>query len=258
MIISARPHFDTEFKFTRLVQGLKNDVKFEIKNERPSRDFDKVINFQAQQLPLTPDMQTYLVRRLRRKQEPSGGATAESQTFLWLKLIIDTLRDDLYYHEANEGVIDGLVDNAPEDLNSLYEKLLEKNDKPQKRQRTRLLLHLILGAQRALTLRDQQIALYYAEKPDIQADNSALNLQEDEIFRRNIVALCGTLITTVDNGVFIFHQTLQEFLIVRDRGKRSQEHWQYSFHPDDSLMLWSKVCMQIFMSITIRLTILGE
>ena len=245
MIMSARPYFDTEFKFTRLVQDLRKDVNFEIRDERLSSDVDKVIDFQAQQLPLTLDMQTYLVSRLKQKQNSKSGATAESQTFLWLKLMFDTFRDDLDYHEANEGVIDKLVENAPEDLDSLYEKLLDKNDKPEKRQRTRLLFHLILGAGRAVRLRELQVALHYAEKPDIHHDVLDPNLPEDETFRRKIVALCGTLITTVDNDVFIFHETLKKFLQVHGSDKPSRDQWQHSFHSVDTLILWTKVCGQL-------------
>ena len=257
MIISARPYFDREFKFSRLLEGLISDVCVEIMDERPSSELGRIMEIEVDKLDLSPESRRYLLRHLKRKQEIAARQSSHSPTFLWLKLIFDNLRDDLAYQGAGESTIDRLVEDIPEDLNSQYEKLLERNKNSYDRQITRLLLHLILGSTTPLTLRQLQVGLALAQISVTDKKKVTLTLQEDSIFRRRVVPLCGALITTVNTTVYFFHQTVGEFLRSHENPpelnqrytqlqSQSNGTWNHSFFLPDSNLLWVNVLLQIF------------
>jgi WD40 repeat protein len=155
-------------------------------------DIQRFIVNNADKLPVEPEHRPQLIEKLVNK---SDGA------FLWIELAFEELRKVF-----SEEEIDEVLDQVPEGMESLYNRILEamaKNDRQVKL--TRAILEWTVCGTRPLSTEELQAAL------SLDLNIKLRNMD------RVIEELCCQLLTIDDNGIVqILHATAREFLLSQD------------------------------------------
>lgn len=128
-----------------------------------------------------------------------------AQTFLWVTIVLHHLERSLL---ASEKDFRRIVNELPQDLRHLYERLLRSI--PMEHQQLAVkLLHVIAGSSRPLDLEEIDVIL--------TIDDGHHNVSEVEADRqpsvqRTIQGILGPLIRISDSRVYLVHQSAKEFL----------------------------------------------
>ena len=163
------------------------------------------------------------------------------RTYLWSTLTLDIVQNLSGFTKGN---IKKCVNKLPRSVNEAYEKILERSRDIEK---TRRLLHLILGAKRPLYLREISLALalqkHHMHYTDVE-EESGLR------FKRTVRDLCGLFVTIVDNKIYLLHQTAREFLEQGEQTNDGEHHvvdnmsyWKHSFRTARSNTVVAKICI---------------
>jgi ankyrin repeat protein len=234
-LISSRPYSHIENQFHSSMDNAQHiRLKGENESEAISKEIDLVISYQVHRLkPLLafPEYAEVLEQKL---------LDIPHRTYLWLHLILGEFRDTIL--DTDE--LSQLIETIPRTLNDTYESLLKKIDERDEEQ-ARKLLHIIVGAERPLTLRELSIALLMTKKGEV---SSIDRLPDDDKFRSKIRSLCSLFVTVVDSKIYLIHQTAREFLI--DNNNKSsfssiaeRPIWQGSLVASESNLIMAQVCM---------------
>lgn len=133
---------------------------------------------------------------------------SDSRTYLWVSLVVDVLDRNFKDTPEEWGK---LIKNPPTTVFRAYESLLSHIDVEYVGQ-VKLLLDLIIAAERPLTLREMNIAIEIRDRTDISSEGE-LDLSSDENFRKWLIHTCGFFVTEYDGKVSFIHQTAKEFLL---------------------------------------------
>jgi ankyrin repeat protein len=230
--ITSRPYFDIESRFRKLTHDIPT---IRLRGERESAAISKEIEIVIKesvknlriQLDLTQQEQSNLEREL---------LGMEHRTYLWLKLILEVIQDEVSLTTKRLKRITGTL---PRSVDEAYEAILSKS---KDLIRTRKLLHIILAATSPLTLTEMNIALAIEDHHKSYKD---LDLESESRFEHTLRNICGLFVSVVDQRVYLFHQTAKEFLV-----PKSQEMgggWKYSFNPVDSELIIARTCIAYLM-----------
>ncbi|KAG7152808.1 Vegetative incompatibility protein HET-E-1 like [Verticillium longisporum] len=136
------------------------------------------------------------------------------RTYLWLHLVWDELNNS---SKRTKKAFLKKIDSLPSTVEEAYEKILTRHGSGQ-RQEAETLLHIVVGARRALTLREMDVVFQLAtESPDVDRHRD-LDLDGDHLKSR-IRELCGLFVFISDNRIYLIHQTAKEFLAQFDLKK---------------------------------------
>jgi ankyrin repeat protein len=160
------------------------------------------------------------------------------RTYLWISLVFDDFLDttaSIHRKLINEeGVkrvyIEKFVKNPPKTVDDAYEKTLnwtKMGGVYQEFKTTRLILQMVSGAKRPLTLREMSIALAFKEY-----DLSDVFETEENIWN-TIRDRCGPLVDCVNGKLYFLHQTLREFLVAADPDCNNEN--QKTHHTQDNV-----------------------
>lgn len=130
----------------------------------------------------------------------------ENRTYL--HLILDQIRNS--DHAGNKKAIRKEIETIPQSVSKAYEMILAKTK--DKNLATKL-LHIVVGAETALTLKELNVAMSVAMS--IEKDCKCykdLELESAAAFELRIKSICGLLIYTDRSRVFLIHQTAKDFL----------------------------------------------
>lgn len=117
-----------------------------------------------------------------------------------------------------KGDIMDLTKTLPQGVYDAYEKILNKS---QDREKAERLLHLILGAERPLSLSEMSVALVF--KGQQSCDDVAKNIIPESRIQGTIRDLCGLFVIVVDKRIYLLHQTARVFLVHNDsHGKKAR------------------------------------
>ncbi|KAH6664762.1 hypothetical protein F5X68DRAFT_143794, partial [Plectosphaerella plurivora] len=180
-----------------------------------------------QSLHLSADEEILLLRQLQGVQ---------NQTYLWLYLTLRSIEDDLTITKAK---IQEITSALPRSVNDAYEKMLSQSQDPEN---TRKVLHLVVAANRPLTLAEMDIAL--ALRPQHKSYNALGERPPPQRLKKQILNLCGYFVTITDSKIYLLHQTAKEFLVAKaGRIASSQLKWESSLRPKDSHGILSQICI---------------
>ena len=164
----------------------------------------------------------------------------ENRTYLWLHLILDQIRnsDDA----GNKKAIRKEIQAIPQSLSKAYEAILAKS---KDKLLAIKLLHIIVGAETALTLEELHVAMSIDEDSRCYKD---LELESIGAFEVRIKSICGLFIYTDRSKVFLIHQTAKEFLVwTQDACKPPTGMFQHSLKPEKSNSLLAGICVSLLM-----------
>ena len=164
----------------------------------------------------------------------------ENRTYLWLHLILDQIRNS--DNAGNKKAIRKEIQSIPHSVSKAYEAILAKTkDRPLATK----LLHVIVGAETALTLEELNVAMSIEDE---SRNYEELELESAVAFEIRVKSICGLFIYTDRSKVFLIHQTAKEFLRWnRDVPKPSAGMWQHSLNPEESHSLLAGICVSLLM-----------
>jgi ankyrin repeat protein len=179
--------------------------------------------------------------------------TVQNRTYLWITLVFDGLLDSPLGLDKSD--ILAVTQMLPQSVDDAYEKILSRN--PDLNNLRRRALHIILGAERPMSLVEMSMALAFQELDDepscTLSKNRIIPMSRIRTYLRD---LCGLFVTIVDDNVYLLHQTAREFLLrttvkgatiiqaVDNPIRKSQEdRWKHSIALEDSNSVLLKICI---------------
>ncbi|KAN0086322.1 hypothetical protein V8E54_000010 [Elaphomyces granulatus] len=206
----------------------------DVEMEKISREIDVFINARVEnigaKLNLRNDEQELLLQELMR---------VPNRTYLWVYLTLDLIESDIDIDKT--GIVKA-TSHLPKSVDEAYERILSRghNFKEAKR-----LLHIIVAAERPLTLEEMSIAFSLRDNHRSYGD---LDLRSEERFRENVRDLCGLFVTIIDLKVYLLHQTAKEFLVQNTpanvpKSVQGNFQWKYSLRPQESHRILADICI---------------
>jgi ankyrin repeat domain-containing protein 50 len=233
-VVTSRPYFDVERRFADLT---RNFPTIRLHGEKESEAISLEINVVIRSE----------VSRLGRELElnDSERSTLEDEllnmthrTYLWLKLIVEVIRDEISFTKRR---LKRIVGTLPATVYEAYEAILSRvRDRDKKK--VQKLLHIIVAATRPLTLKEINIALAIEDHHKCY-DN--LDLENEMRFGSSVRNLCGLFVSVVDQKIYLIHQTAKEFLIAK--GETLTGRWRHSLDPGESDLTMARTCITYLM-----------
>ncbi|KAH7007605.1 hypothetical protein EDB80DRAFT_718891 [Ilyonectria destructans] len=191
----------------------------------------------SQMLDLLPEEEKVLQDELTR---------IPHRTYLWAYLVLDLIQDAI---DITEDGLRAFVRKIPATLEAAYEKILSKS---RDREKARKLLHIVVAAERPLTVREMAIALAINESHRAYTE---LRVEPETRFRSTVRELCGLFVTITDSKIYMLHQTAKEFLVhvelpsigLSPDQVTSSFQWRYSLLPADSHRVLAEVCIRLIL-----------
>lgn len=235
-LVTSRPYRKIRMEFHSLVRGVPT-IHLSGDNETDSikSEIDLVIRSEvgliASERLFDTETETFLLRQL---------LNMENRTYLWLHLILDQLRNS--DNAGNKKAIQAEIRALPQTVSSAYETLLGKT---KDRELATKLLHIVVGASRALTVQELNVALAIDHT---SRNYLALDLEREEAFELRIKSICGLFIYIDRSYVFLIHQTAKDFLVSRREDDESLTgFWEHSLKPSMSSGLLAGICVNLLM-----------
>ena len=154
----------------------------------------------------------------------------ENRTYLWLHLTIDGIEQS---SKRAMDILD-ILRELSEELSDKYEKILDRSTE---KDRTKILLQIVLSAEESLTLDQANVAMALALRDKEIALHTELDLWPN--FKAAVTELCGLFISIHDNKLFFIHQTAREFLLSSEH----QNGWKGCLKMTDSHKQMLRSCL---------------
>ncbi|KFG77466.1 hypothetical protein MANI_024959 [Metarhizium anisopliae] len=229
-LVTSRPYDEIQEGFRPATQLFPHiHVRGEEENERIHEEISLVVKMRVaelgESLHLTPETQQRLEQQLLRM---------EHRTYLWLYLAIDDIRtmfrNSLQPEEESIQLVPGSVTAA-------YEKILNRVPSD-KFSDVKMILKIIVGARRPLTIEEMAMALGVAKSPSSRT--AAKAMLNPKGLDKKIRQLCGLFVFVNNTRVYLIHQTAREFLINSAMRNDSRE---WVFQQVDTEELMSEICI---------------
>lgn len=225
-LVTSRPYDDIHDGFRQTVQSFPHiHVRGEEENAQIQEEISLVVKHQMAELGmnlrLTPGTKERLEQQLLQMKH---------RTYLWLYLAIDDIREQLRSSLVAEKEPFTLIPNS---VSAAYTKILSRVP-ADKVSDAKLILRIIIGARRPLSVEEMAIALSFA-KSDSSRGSGKVQLKADGIDRK-IRRLCGLFVFINNSRVYLIHQTAREFLLSTDH--------DWSLQQGDTEVLLSKICLE--------------
>ena len=218
------------------VVHLSGENEEEMKNI--SKEIDIFIKARVQgvgaKLKLDEDEQDMLLR---------GLLSVPHRTYLWVYLTLDYVESK---ESINKRKIKEALSHLPNSVDEAYEKILLASSEPNEARRA---LHIIVAAERPLTVREMNFAL--AIRPSHQSYQD-VDLDSDQRFRERLRNMCGLFVVIIDSKIYLLHQTAKEFLVMTDpqhgppktpRQQPTKSGWKHSLKRAESHQILGEICL---------------
>lgn len=134
-----------------------------------------------------------------------------NQTYLWVYLTLELIERDI---SIDKNRIRVTTSSLPRTVDDAYERILAKSSNSEEAKK---LLHIIVAAERPLTLAEMDLALALRQEHTTYKD---WDRKPEERFSRYIRDLCGLFVNILDLKIYLLHQTAKEFLVLNDMDPR--------------------------------------
>ena len=240
-LLTSRAYTHIQRDFQRLKNRLPTihlSGENETEVQKISQEIDKVIGARTEDLGATLSLSSEerQILRIELTRNPN-------RTYLWVSLICDVIKKTV---STSPSSIRTEISRIPSTLDEAYEKILSRSPDIKK---ARKVLHIIVGAQSTLTLKEMGTALAISKTHRSLAD---LQPEQEEQVRSTIRGLCGLFVTIVSTRVYLLHQTAKEFLIGRQAAVplNRDSHtdvllpWKHSLLQAESDRVLAEICIR--------------
>ena len=170
----------------------------------------------------------------------------DNKTYLWLHLTFD-LMDKAEPEYLTLQTAQEAMSKVPSTVAEAYEKMLKRASNERY---ARLILELILAAQRPLTVDEVNIAFSILVSPSIKSlDSLRRGIYPPHEFYHNVQEFCGFLVEVYDSKVYFVHQTAKEFLLenLHPENIIAGSKWQYSFTSEEFNGTLARCCLEFLL-----------
>ena len=235
-LLTSRPYRNIRIQFHSLIRQfptihLSGDDESDLIKEEIDLVIQSEVSAIASERCFDTETEEYLLKQL---------LNIENRTYLWLHLILDQIRNS--DNAGNKKAIRKEIQTIPHSVSTAYEAILAKTkDRPLATK----LLHVIVGAETALTLEELNVAMSIEDESRSYKD---LGLESVTAFEIRVKSICGLFIYTDRSEVFLIHQTAKDFLRWnQDVSKPPAGMWQHSMNPEESHSLLAGICVSLLM-----------
>ncbi|KAI1825463.1 hypothetical protein F4861DRAFT_530286 [Xylaria intraflava] len=214
----------------------------EAEMEKISREIDIFIKDRVKHISgnlLTHEEQDALLRQLTR---------IPHRTYLWVHLTLNLIERDIdklktvgVASQLYEAITEA-ISNPPRTVDEAYNKALSKSPNPE---HAKDILHIIVAAQRPLTVKEMNMALNIQKS--IRSYEKVNTLEDENNFRQRIRDTCGLFVTIIDSKLYLLHQTVKEFLVQNDElnpgSVRQGLEWKHSIQPIIAHRVLAEICV---------------
>ncbi|UKZ81740.1 hypothetical protein TrVFT333_009512 [Trichoderma virens FT-333] len=183
-----------------------------------------------------------------------GLSATPNKTYLWVYLTLDWIETEIS-NKINETEIRNIISTLPRTVDEAYDKILTKSTNAKE---TKKLLHIVVAAERPLTLPEMEFALAIRQN---HTSYEGLDPRSPiDRVRKYIRDLCGLFINITDDKIYLLHQTAKEFLVPKDsletqqnitaqlehNSQANQHHkliWKFSLIPSESNRILCNICI---------------
>ena len=201
-LVTSRHYYDIEQKFKPL-SDVSTFVRFDgnDKSDLIAKEINLVID--AKMPEIAADFSTEDCERICERLKKM-----DNRTYLWLFLTIDIItRSPAKYSKSSS--IDSLPD-LPPDVSDAYERILDRSSD---KDLARILLQLIVGTTRPLSLEEANVALTLATQDPLPKSYGKVKLWPLSKFKSIVQDICGLFVSVHDGQLSLIHQTAREFLL---------------------------------------------
>ncbi|GAW10696.1 hypothetical protein ANO14919_000310 [Xylariales sp. No.14919] len=239
-LLTSRPYVHIQRCFRILETRLPTihlSGENEVEVEKISKEIDIVIRKNVEnlgvRLQLLPKEQEILQHELTRNP---------NRTYLWVYLMFDVINHSI---NITEDALREVIRNVPESVDAAYDRILCRS---RDREKAIRLLHIVVAAERPLSLSEMALALAIKESDRSYAD---LKLEPVTRFRDTVRELCGLFVTVQGSKIYLLHQTAKEFLVQQEfanaTGSLNLEanrfQWKSLLRPAESHRIVAEICI---------------
>ena len=235
-LLTSRPYRNIRTQFHSLIRQfptihLSGDDESDLIKEEIDLVIHSKVSAIASERCFDRETEEYLLKQL---------LNIENRTYLWLHLILDQIRNS--DNAGNKKAIRKEIQAIPQSVSKAYEAILAKTkDKPLATK----LLHIVVGAETALTLEELNVAMSIEDDSRCYKD---LELESAGAFEIRVKSISGLFIYTDRSKVYLIHQTAKEFLRWnQDISETPTGMWQHSLKPEESNSLLAGICVSLLM-----------
>lgn len=204
--------------------------------EKISHEIDIVIGARLQELKARLKLLDEEIRVLRDEL-----TTVHNRTYLWVYLVFDVMKKEVAF---TKGDLRASIRNLPKTVEAAYDKILRRSLHSS---RARKVLHIVVAAERPLSLPEMAVALAITENHRSYSELEGNLLLPDRL-HHTVREACGLFVVIKDSRVYLLHQTAKEFLVRRSsseiaRTSQDSLEWQHSLCPLESNRIVSEICI---------------
>ncbi|KAJ5963373.1 uncharacterized protein N7479_003249 [Penicillium vulpinum] len=231
-LVTSRPYNQIQNRFREITESFPHlHLKGEDKNDQIHEEINLVVKIQVKELADTALLSINTQQRLEEQL-----LQMKHRTYLWLYLAIDDIRSTL---ENSLRPDEESIRMIPSSVSKAYEKIIDRVPLGQIKT-ARMILQIIVGARRPLTLAEMAMALGIAIRPQSQTTAQAglCPLQIETKLRR----LCGLFVFINNSKIYLIHETAREFLIQKATLNNIDSIYPFSLGETDDLM--ANICLR--------------
>jgi hypothetical protein len=230
-LVTSRPYDEIEASFDEFTETCCVHLDGDEKLTDISHDIDLVIDDKVKKLSrLSPDDQKKIAQRLKQM---------ENRTYLWLYLTFNIIEKRRSQHSRRVD-IEGLLSKLPSAVTDAYEQILNQGADEE---RTRILLQIVLAAERPLTLNEANeiLTLAFQTQEDPITTHAQLCSEKwpADTFPSAVRNMCGLFLSIHESKLYFIHLTAREFLLHR----MQKGSWQGHFSITLSHRIMSQLCL---------------
>ncbi|KAK2593245.1 hypothetical protein QQS21_009044 [Conoideocrella luteorostrata] len=226
-LVTSRPYDDIHEGFRPATQLFPYiHVRGEEENDQIHEEINLVVNMRVaklgESLQLPPETQERLGQQLLQM---------EHRTYLWLHLVMDDIHTTFGNSLQPEQESIQLIPNSVGDA---YAKILNRVPS-NKVSDVRMILRIVVGARRPLTIEEMAMALGIAKSTSTGSRTTTKSGLNPKGLDKKIRRLCGLFVFINNSRVYLIHQTAREFLL-------SEGH-EWFLEQSDTEALLSEICI---------------
>jgi len=250
-IVTSRPYDDIQRGFQQIPPSLPAiRLRGEQENDQIHAEINRVIHVRVLELATDLELHESISARLEQNL-----LNMKHRTYLWLHLAMNDIRITLQesFRPNEEG-----IELVPSSVEEAYERILARIARTQ-HQKVKLILQIIVGARRPLSVGEMALALGLATSKqcrtsvDAQIDSNHLGKQ-----LRN---WCGLFVFVHQSRIYLIHQTAREFLVAHqeDEHRKSFTHstWRHCVQKAEMEQMMAVICIRCI-NLEDRETLVGD
>ncbi|GJN78761.1 hypothetical protein PLIIFM63780_002270 [Purpureocillium lilacinum] len=234
-LVTNRPYQDIESGFNHIPSALPS---IRLAGEESNADISEEINLVIRQKIQTAGEKLHPEQEVRDALEAKLLATS-NRTYLWLHLVWAELEQSSIRRKK---AFMKKIDSLPSSVEDAYESILSRLGRDS-REEAEILLHIVVGARRPLTLWEMDVAFQLAtDAPDALAHKDLeLNVN---CLKSAVRELGGLFVFISDNRIYLIHQTAKEFLVAKENKSSAAKVWKHSLQEQSSNKIMAHICVQ--------------